>query len=277
MIFFNTILRTSILYASETYYNLKENEMRTLERIEEQFLRKIFKTTKACPISQLYLEAGQYPARFEIFRRRLLFFKSILNEKPDNLVYRFVQMQLENPTKGDWASSCLKCLEYLDITPSIADIKEMSKTQFRKILKNSITEKALQYLINKRGSKGQEIEYSRLRMAEYLLPQDENLSISDQQYIFSIRNRMVQIDENFPVKEKKSLCPCGEIQNMKHIYDCKYLNKEDIETNYEKIYEENVKYQKIVLERFRENMEKRTCHGILHVDPLYNDTVVEIN
>ena len=228
MIFFNTILRTSILYASETYYNLKENEMRTLERIEEQFLRKIFKTTKACPISQLYLEAGQYPARFEIFRRRLLFFKSILNEKPDNLIYRFVQMQLEKPIKGDWASSCLKSLEYLEITPSIADIMEMSKEQFRKILKKSIAEKALQYLINKRGSKGQEIEYSRLKMAEYLLPQDENISILDQQYIFSMRNRMVQIGQNFPEKENENLCICGETEKMKHIHDCKYLNNEDI-------------------------------------------------
>ena len=54
------ILRSSILYASETYYNFKENELRTLERIEEHFLRKIFKTTKACPISQLYLEEGHY-------------------------------------------------------------------------------------------------------------------------------------------------------------------------------------------------------------------------
>ena len=102
-------------------------------------------------------------------------------------------MQLEKPIKGDWASSCLKSLEYLEITPSIADIMEMSKEQFRKILKKSIAEKALQYLINKRGSKGQEIEYSRLKMAEDLLPQDENISILDQQYIFSMRNRMVQI------------------------------------------------------------------------------------
>ena len=207
LIFLNIILRTSILYASETYYNLKENEMRALERIEEQFLRKIFKTTKACPISQLYLEAGHYPARFEIFRRRLLFFKSILNEKPDNLLYRFVQLQLENPVKGDWASSCLKSLEYLDLTLSIADIKDMSKNQFRNILKKSIKEKALQYLIDKRGSKGKEIEYSRLKMAEYLLPQDENISISDQQYIFSMITDLVNVTVNLTERTLDKISP----------------------------------------------------------------------
>ena len=195
-IFLNIILRSSILYGSETYYNLKEKEMRIIERIEEQFLRKLFKTTKACPISQLYLEAGHYPARFEIFRRRLLFFKDILNEKPGSLIQRFVKLQLEKPIKGDWASSCLKSLDYLKLNFSIEEIKEMNKTQFKKILKMSIQEKSLQYLLNKRGSKGKEMQYSSLKMAEYLLPQNNNLSITDQQYIFSIRNRMVEIEYN---------------------------------------------------------------------------------
>ena len=35
MLFMNVMLRSSILYASETYYNLKENEIRQLERVEE--------------------------------------------------------------------------------------------------------------------------------------------------------------------------------------------------------------------------------------------------
>ena len=46
LIFLNVMLRSSILYACETYYNLKETEVRQIERIEECFLRKILKTTK---------------------------------------------------------------------------------------------------------------------------------------------------------------------------------------------------------------------------------------
>ena len=41
MILLNVILRPSILYACEVYYNLKENELREIERIEENFLRKV--------------------------------------------------------------------------------------------------------------------------------------------------------------------------------------------------------------------------------------------
>ena len=72
IIFLNLMLRSSILYACETFYNLKEKEIRELERIEEVFLRMMFKTTKGCPLAQLYLESGHIPARFAVKKSRLL-------------------------------------------------------------------------------------------------------------------------------------------------------------------------------------------------------------
>ena len=66
MILLNALLRPSILYACETYYNLKEKEIRQIERIEENYLRKVLNTTKGCPIVQMYLEMGHIPARVEI-------------------------------------------------------------------------------------------------------------------------------------------------------------------------------------------------------------------
>ena len=86
IIFLNIMLRSSILYACETYYNLKETELRQLERIEEDFLRKMFKTAKGCPITQLYLESGHVPARYAIKKIKLLFLKTILEENPQSLI-----------------------------------------------------------------------------------------------------------------------------------------------------------------------------------------------
>ena len=62
----NVMLRGSILYAADMYYALKETELRQIERIEESYMRKVMKTTKGCPIVQIYLEMGQIPARFEV-------------------------------------------------------------------------------------------------------------------------------------------------------------------------------------------------------------------
>ena len=95
IIFLNVMLRSSILYASETYYGLSEFQIRQIERIEESFLRKMFKTSRGCPISQLYLESGHIPARFQIIKNRLLFFKYILSQDSKSLINKFLKLQLE--------------------------------------------------------------------------------------------------------------------------------------------------------------------------------------
>ena len=68
IIYLNSLLRSSILFAAETMYNINEDEYRHIERIEEDLLRKIFKTEQGCPIYLLYFEAGHIPARIAIKR-----------------------------------------------------------------------------------------------------------------------------------------------------------------------------------------------------------------
>ena len=90
------------------------------------------------------------------------------------------------------------------------------------MLKKSIQVKALEYMLSKRRSKGQEIQYSELKMAEYLMPNFENISIEDRRNIFEVRNRMVPIPINFPNRKNYTKCWCGAIDETRHIYICKY-------------------------------------------------------
>ena len=76
--------------------------------------------------------------------------------------------------------------------------------QLTKLINEAIEIKTLEYLLKLRGSKGSEIEYKEIKMADYLMPNEENLTISDKRYIFAIRNRMIQIPNNFPTKNKKT-------------------------------------------------------------------------
>ena len=78
LIYLNSLLRSSILFAAETMYNIKETEFRLIERIEEELLRKIFKTGQGCPIYQLYFESGHIPARFAIARMKIVFLRYTL-------------------------------------------------------------------------------------------------------------------------------------------------------------------------------------------------------
>ena len=215
------MLRGSILYSIEMCYNLKEKELRHIERIEEEFMRKIFQTSRGCPITQLYLEYGQYPARFEIQKRRLLYLKYILEQPEDSLIKKFFILQLSKPTRGDWASSCQEDLKSLKITLSNQEIQEMTKNKFTSLIKERIKEKALNYLKEKQSKKGGRIEYKNLEMAEYLQPTCE-IENREKVKLFEIRNDMTNIPCNFG---EENQCLCGEKETMEHLYNCEFLSE----------------------------------------------------
>ena len=136
---------------------------------------------------------------------------------------------------------------------------ELSKHQFLKIIKKAINKKALEYLLNKQGSKGKEIEYKELKMAEYLLPTEKRITILDQRNIFSIRNRMVPIQSNFKTNTSSETCVCGHSENMEHIYNCEKLKpeKSSIRIPFEEIFENDIQKQLEISRQFFKNFEKR--------------------
>ena len=288
IVLMNAMLRSSILYACETYYNLKEGEIRQIERIEEGFLRELLKTSPGCPIKQIYLEFGQIPARFEIIRIRLLYLKYILNQNKESMIHKFFTIQLESSGKGDWTTMCLDNLRELDVQNSLEEIKQMSPYQFKKMLKEKVRQAALQYLTDKRGSKGAEINYQELQMADYLQP-IADLSIDVKRKIFEVRNKMTRIPANFSSRKTIFKCVCGEQEDMSHVYSCTVLNSDKPVTQYEEIYSNNIEKIKEVYQRFENNINEReqimnknenedknekvnkrkSPHAILISDPLY--------
>ena len=161
------------------------------------------------------------------------------------------------PSKGDWVTSCLTDLKELRITEQLDEIRKMKKDKFSTLVKSRTRENALLYLKKKQKSKGSEILYTNVELADYLQPINP-MTIEKKQKLFAVRNRMVRIPNNFPKSENKAKCFCDEIEDMSHIYNCKILNEEKIPSqNYENIYNGTITQQTEILEKFEQNMEKR--------------------
>ena len=269
------VVRGSILYACEMYYDLKEKELRQIERIEEGYLRQIFKTSKGCPITELYLSIGQHPARFEIQKMRLLYLKKILHEDEDSQLLKFFQLQVKFPTKGDWASTSLADLKELNISKSLEEIKLMTNNQFKNLVKERVKENAFEYLLKKQGSKGKPNRYTELSMAEYLLPTNQILSINEKQEMFEVKNRMKNIPANYPKPNEEYLCECGKREDMSHIYNCELLNNRNCpDLEYDRLYIGTISEQIQIFRHFEENYKRREilkhereCENLLPCDP----------
>ena len=86
LIYFNSLLRASLLYACETYVNLSETDFRLIESTEENCLIQLLDSGRHCPRSILYLEVGQIPARFQIWKLMLNYLQYILKEDKNTLI-----------------------------------------------------------------------------------------------------------------------------------------------------------------------------------------------
>ena len=185
MIYLNSLLRSSILFAAEAMYNLKENEFRLLERIEENLLRKLFNTEKGCSIYQLYFESGHIPARFQIKRMKLVFYEYILKQEESTLIYRFLMAQKFEPRRGDWYSEIQTILKEFEIDISEKYIKQIKTSVFKNIVKQKSIESSMKYLKSRqmKGEKGAFINYNKLELQDYLNP-CANISLEEQKLIF---------------------------------------------------------------------------------------------
>ena len=243
-----------ILYASETYYNLTESETRQLERIKEIYLRRLLSTPRSCPISQIYLETGQYPARFEIMKKKLLFLKYILNQEEESTIYKFLQLQTKFPIRGDFVSSCISIMKQLKINLTFDEIKIFPVRKLKSLIISKINQESLDYLLKKRKSKGHEIEYKTLQTSDYLLPNKIITDINDKRILFSLKNKMLRLSNDIGKQEQ---CICKSELDLIHIYECKTLNSSNISIMYNRIYNGTLIEQQTILNRMKINLEKR--------------------
>ena len=91
-----------MLFNSEVWYGIADNDVKELESIDEHLLRSLVKAHAKTPIEFLYLESGAIPIRFLISSRRLMYLRTILMKDDGELVKRMYRAQQNNPSPGDF-------------------------------------------------------------------------------------------------------------------------------------------------------------------------------
>ena len=93
----DSLLSSSMLCNSETWYNVTKAELNLLETIDVMLLRRILRAPKSTPKEMLFLELGCLPYKEMIQKRRLMFLHYILHEDPSSTVHKFFEAQMKTP------------------------------------------------------------------------------------------------------------------------------------------------------------------------------------
>ena len=134
----NTILANGILTNSEAWYGLNDSDLKILEGVDEQLLRRVLEVPSTCPKEMLYLEMGCVPFKYIVASRRLNCLHYILNEDESSLIHQVLKSQSEQPLKDDWYLSLVKNLEEFQLDMNFEEIKQLSSFSFHTIVQKSV-------------------------------------------------------------------------------------------------------------------------------------------
>ena len=129
MLLRQTIFLSTILLNAETWVDLTEDNIEELEKIDRILLKRIFEAPCTTSIKSLYLESGCIPIRFLVKARRLMFLHYLLNRDENELIFKVLTAQIEEPTKNDWFSTVVKDLNEFGLDfLNLEDIKITRRT-----------------------------------------------------------------------------------------------------------------------------------------------------
>ena len=129
--------------------------------------------------------------------------------------------------------------------------------KYKNHLNVRVRKTAFTYLTVKQRSKGGDISYSDLHMAEYLMPNSNIQSNTVKREIFAIRNKMANIPANYSSSKIEHKCKCGMREDVEHVYTWIMLNSEKTVVKFQEIYSSNTKLISEVNNRFQNNMKNR--------------------
>ena len=260
----NSLLVSSMLCNSESWYNVTKPELDLLETVDVHLLRRILKAPKSTPKEMLYLELGCVPLRELIRKRRISFCQYILKQSPSSMLYRFLESQLKGRKPKDWISQVLVDIQELKLNLDLEEIKLMKKSKLKSILNNAVKVKALEELnkIKASHSKVEKVKHNYLEMQKYLKPNDLKMTKENAETIFKMRSRVTEVKINYRGKYETLECDlCSEEEEtQEHILKCKEIIKEtnnDKELEYSKLLDGNMNNQLEIAKIFTENMKRR--------------------
>ena len=119
-----SLLVSVITFQSEVWFNVTEKDLKDLESLDALLLSQALRTNAKTSHCMMLLELGIEPIRYQVMKKRALYFHHLLTNGSNKLAGIVMKEQLKNPLKGDHAKICLKDLKELDL--NIETIKSMT-------------------------------------------------------------------------------------------------------------------------------------------------------
>ena len=132
-----------------------------------------------------------------------------------------LNVEKNSPSEGDWVCQVQKDMSDIKLNLSESGIKSLSQFQFRNLVRKKMDIFAIDYLKSKRKTKSMKLDIVKLEPKNYLL--SKNLSITEVQTLYKLRNSMIDVKENFKSSHEDNMwCKTCFLftETQQHLIDC---------------------------------------------------------
>ena len=211
-----------ILTNADIWYGLHEKDLQELEALDREMIRKVFKCPFSTPGEAGHLELGLLPLHCIIKERRVNYLHYLISSEKNEMLYKFVVAQWENPSKQDWTEQVRVDLSELGIREDFPFIESKSQYCFKKLVKTKIKEFTLDLLNDRKfkHTKMDNLVFTELTIQDYLV--SEKLSVEQKRIIFLFRTRMADYSENYRGQGPQKPCQICKfhVDSQTHSVNC---------------------------------------------------------
>ena len=125
---------SGILFGSEAWYGVTKQQIQLLETADLHYFKKLFGAHCHTAKEAFYLETGKLPIKFLIMKRRLMYWRHIINSNSDGLLLKFYKIQKACPVRNDWVSQIEMDKTEINLQLTDEEVIGLSKWKFKKLL-----------------------------------------------------------------------------------------------------------------------------------------------
>ena len=188
---------------------------------------KVLDVKRTVAKEAIYIETGKLKIEYLVKMKRLSYYWHILKRDTDELIARIYKAQTLKQEKNDWVSLVKKDKENLEINMNDDDIKLLTKSQFKKLIKNKLeifARKEFEELKKNKHSKSKFLNMFSSKPQSYLL--SRKLNLLEIQTLFKLRTRMADVKNNFKNQNSENIwCITCKLfaETQEHLLQCNVI------------------------------------------------------
>ena len=232
------IFIAAVLFNSQVWSNITITQENKLQTVQLKFLKRTLHAPNSTSNAFTFLEFGVLPIKYEIHKRKLMFYHHIFTLPTTDPVFKVHTQQQKLPFEKNWTNEVYKLLEVYSL--DVIDITAISKKEWKKVVEENIKAEAFQALSKECRSKTKtySLKHETFTPQKYLT----SLSFELSSLLFKIRSKNLKCRNNHHSSSQSLICRLCDvsIETQEHIVNCTLVRGDNPPIAFEQFYQPHI-------------------------------------